>query len=246
MSFYEEMREAIEEISETPTYLLGYRSESEYHPVKMFDSIIDAREHYELLNPYGYSTDGKEWVLIPTTIGKGIDLINEEDERRMSEMNNQKEFKYRLKHKMTGQYVSYLGIEKYEEDSLLPKKIDAIEFVDDSEDADVLTYEYTDLDTSGKLKYSPMEKLELFYFTFFLDVEKVEEDEKYLFYSEDLDSYFNYIEIESALNGSSFVLDSVPSISAYDLRNSGTNNKEIIELFEQKTNFHKVKVSDID
>lgn len=247
MSFYEEMREAIEEISETPTYLLGYRSESEYHPVKMFDSIIDAREHYELLNPYGYNTDGKEWVVTPTTIGKGIDLINEEDERRMSEMNNQKEFKYRLKHKMTGQYVSYLGVEKYERDSLLPKKIDAIEFVDDSEDAEVLTYACTALDASEKLIYTPMEKLELFYCTFFLDVEQVEEDEKYLFYSEDLDTYFDYISMDTALNGAtSFRLDSVPSVSTYDLKNSGTNNKEIIELFEQNTNFHKVKVSDLD
>lgn len=247
MSFYEEMREAIEEISETPTYLLGYRSESEYHPVKMFDSIIDAREHYELLNPYGYSTDGKEWVLIPTTIGKGIDLINEEDERRMSEMNNQKEFKYRLKHKSTGQYVSYLGIEKYEEDSLLPKKIDAIEFVDDSEDADVLTYACTALDASEKLIFSPMEKLEFFYCKFFLDVERVEEDEKYLFYSEDLDTYFDYISIDTASNGAtSFRLDSVPPVYIYDFKHSGTSDEEIIELFEQNTNFHKVKVSDLD
>lgn len=161
-------------------------------------------------------------------------------------MNEKKEIKYKLKHKSTGQYVSYLGVESYKEDSLIPEKIDAIEFVDDYEYAEMFTYEYTDLDTSGKLKYSPMEKLELFYCKFFLDVEKVEEEEKYLLYSEDLDSYFNHIEIESALNGSTFILDSVPSISTCDLKNSGTNDKEIIELFEQNTSFHKVKVSDID
>lgn len=187
-------------------------------------------------------------------MGIEYELVEEEGEQKVSvnEMNEKKEIKYVLQHKSTNQYVSYLGVESYEEDSLLPEKIDAIEFVDDYEDAEVFTYEYTDLDTSGKLKYSPVEKLELFYFRFFLGVEnieevkQIEEDEKYLFYSEDLDSYFNYIEIESFLNGTSFILDSVPSLSTYDLKDSGTNNKEIIELFEQNTNFHKVKVSNID
>lgn len=187
-------------------------------------------------------------------MGIEYELVDEEGETKVSvnEMEERKEFYYVLQHKSTGQYVSYLGVESYKEDSLIPEKIDAIEFVDNYGDAEVLTYKYTDLDTSGKLIHSPVERLDLFYSMFFLEMkslkedERVEEDEKYLFYSEDLDSYFNYIEIESSLNGSSFVLDSVPSISAYDLRNSGTNNKEIIELFEQNTNFHKVKVSDID
>lgn len=177
------------------------------------------------------------------------ELVEEEGEQKVSinEMKEQEEIKYRLKHKSTGQYVSYLGIERYKKDSLLPEKIDAIEFVDDYEDAEVLTYKYSDLDTSGKLIYDPTEKLELFYCTFFLDVEQVEEDEKYLFYSEDLDTYFDYIDIDTTLNGAtSFRLDSVPSVSTYDLKNSGTNNKEIIELFEQNTNFHKVKVSNLD
>lgn len=181
------------------------------------------------------------------------ELVDEEGEAKVSinEMKEQKEFNYVLQHKATGQYVSYLGIERYKKDSLLPEKIDAIEFVDDYEDAEVFTYVYTDLDASGKLIYNPMEKLELFYCKFFLDVkqveEQVEENERYLFYSEELDNYFNYIEVESNLsNATSFVLDSVPSVSTYDLKNSGTSDEEIIELFEQNTSFHKVKVSDID
>src|SRR5699024_7863954 len=177
------------------------------------------------------------------------ELVDEEGETKVSinEMKEQKEIKYRLRHKATGQYVSYLGIERYKKDSSLPEKIDAIEFVDDYEDAEVLIYKYTDLDTSGKLIYNPMEKLELFYCTFFLDVERVEEDEKYLFYSEELDTYFDYISMDTALNGAmSFRLDSVPSVSTYDLKNSGTSDEEIIELFEQNTNFHKVRVSDLD
>lgn len=182
-------------------------------------------------------------------MGIEYELVEEEGEQKVSvnEMKERKEFNYVLQHKSTGQYVSYLGIERYKEDSLLPEKIDAIEFVDDYEDAEVFTYEYTDLDASGKLIYNPMEKLELFYCTFFLDVKQVEKDEKYLFYSEDLDTYFDYISMDTALNGAmSFRLDSVPSVSTYDLKNSGTNDKEIIELFEQNTNFHKVRVSDID
>ena len=173
----------------------------------------------------------------------------EEGEQKVSvnEMKEKKEFNYVLQHKATGQYVSYLGVERYKEDSLLPEKIDAIEFVDDYEDAEVFTYEYTDLDTSEKLIYSPMEKLELFYCTFFLDVKQVEKDEKYLFYSEDLDTYFDYISIDTALNGAtSFRLDSVPPVYLYDFTHSGTSDEEIIELFEQNTNFHKVKVSDLD
>lgn len=169
----------------------------------------------------------------------------------VNEMNEKKEFNYVLQHKATGQYVSYLGVERYKKDSLLPEKIDAIEFVDDYEDAEVFTYEYTDLDTSGKLIFNPMEKLELFYCTFFLDVkqveEQVEEDERYLFYSEDLDTYFDYISIDTALNGAtSFRLDSVPPVYLYDFTHSGTSDEEIIELFEQNTNFHKVKVSDLE
>lgn len=182
-------------------------------------------------------------------MGIEYELVEEEGEQKVSvnEMRETKEFNYVLQHKSTGQYVSYLGIERYKKDSLLPEKIDAIEFVDDYEDAEVFNYECTDLDTSGKLIHSPMEKLELFYCTFFLDVKQIEKDERYLFYSEELDSYFNYIEIEPSLNNAtSFILDSVPSLSTYDLKNSGTKNKEIIELFEQNTNFHKVKVSDLD
>lgn len=182
-------------------------------------------------------------------MGIEYELVDEEGEQKVgvNEMNEKKEIKYVLQHKSTGQYVSYLGVESYEEDSLLPKKVDAIEFADDYEDAEVFTYEYTYLDTSGKLKYSPVEKLEIFYFRFFLGVEEVEEDEKYLFYSEDLDTYFDYISIDTALNGAtSFRLDSVPPVYIYDFKHSGTSDEEIIELFEQNTNFHKVKVSDID
>src|SRR5699024_817633 len=158
-----------------------------------------------------------------------------------------KEYQYRLRHRVTGQFVSYLGIERYKKDSSLPEKIDAIEFVDDYEAAEVLIYKYTDLDTSGKLIYNPMEILELFYCTFFLDVEWIEEDERYLLYSEDLDTYFDYISMDTALNGAMSVrLDSVPSVSTYDLKSSGTSDEEIIELFEQNTNFHKVRVSDLD
>ena len=183
-------------------------------------------------------------------MGIEYELVDEEGEQKVSvnEMNEKKEIKYRLQHKATGQYVSYLGIERYKKDSLLPEKIDAIEFVDDYEDAEVFTYVYTDLDASGKLIYNPMEKLELFYCKFFLGVKQVEE-ERYLFYSEELDNYFNYIEVESNLsNATSFVLDSVPheSLSTHDLRESGTKDSRIIELFEQNTNFHKVKVSDLD
>ena len=184
-------------------------------------------------------------------MGIEYELVEEEEEQKVSvnEMKEQKEFNYVLQHKATGQYVSYLGIERYKKDSLLPEKIDAIEFVDDYEDAEVFTYVYTDLDASGKLIYNPMEKLELFYCKFFLDVKQVEEEERYLFYSEELDSYFNYIEVESNLsNATSFVLDSVPheSLSTHDLRESGTKDSRIIELFEQNTSFHKVKVSDLD
>ena len=184
-------------------------------------------------------------------MGIEYELVEEEGEQKVSvnEMKEQKEFNYVLQHKSTGQYVSYLRIERYKKDSLLPEKIDAIEFVDDYEDAEVFTYEYTDLDTSGKLIYNPMEKLELLYCKFFLGVKQVEEEERYLFYSEELDSYFNYIEVESNLsNATSFVLDSVPheSLSTHDLRESGTKDSRIIELFEQNTSFHKVKVSDLD
>lgn len=196
----------------------------------------------------------EKWTVENTTavldeMGIEYELVEEEGEQKVSvnEMNEEKEIKYRLKHKSTGQYVSYLGVERYKEDSLLPEKIDAIEFVDDYEDAEVLTYKYSDLDTSGKLIYDPTEKLELFYCTFFLDVEQIEEDEKYLFYSEDLDTYFDYISIDTALNGAtSFRLDSVPPVYLYDFTHSGTSDEEIIKLFEQNTNFHKVKVSDLD
>lgn len=160
-------------------------------------------------------------------------------------MNEKKEIKYRLKHKSTGQYISYLGVVDYHENMMIPEKIDSIEFTDLESEAEEFFFEWEDNDLDIVPQLS-LNRLELYYTQFFLDVERLEEDERYLFYSEDLDSYFNYIEIESALNGSTFILDSVPSISTYDLKNSGTNNKEIIELFEQNTNFHKVKVSDID
>lgn len=243
---HEEMKRAIKEIQETPAYLVGYYASGKYYPFNIYQDNETAKAYCDFFAENITHSDGVliEWTVRKTTVGVGIDLINKGSEEKM---NNQKEIKYRLQHKSTGQYVSYLGVEKYKKDSLLPEKIDAIEFVDDYEDAEVLTYECTDLDTSGKLIYDPTEKLELFYCTFFLDVEQVEEDEKYLFYSEDLDTYFDYIDIDTALNGAmSFRLDSVPSVSTYDLKNSGTSDEEIIELFEQNTNFHKVKVSDID
>lgn len=242
MSLFEEMRKAIEEISETPTYLLGYYSGNKYHPVKMFDSTIAAREHHKILNPDENYSGDERWVVTPTTIGKGIDLINEEDERRMSEINNQKEFKYRLKHKSTGQYVSYLGVEKYERDSLLPKKIDAIEFVDDSEDAEVLTYELTALDASGKLIYSPMEKLELFYCKFFLDVEKAEDDKLYTFYSADFNMYFDEILVEDYIDEKMVIT----LTSNNKGKPKGTKNPDVLQMFESHTEFTRHEVSEID
>lgn len=158
-----------------------------------------------------------------------------------------KKCQYTLRHRVTGQFVSYLDVSSWNEAIGTPHKIGAIEFSDIENEAEIISFNYDD--GSGENTHYPLAYLlsrhEECYGEYLLDMEAVVEDEKYLFYSEDLDSYFNYIEIESALNGSSFVLDSVPS-STYDLKNSGTNNKEIIELFEQNTNFHKVKVSDID
>ena len=162
------------------------------------------------------------------------------------EMNEKKEIKYRLRHKATGQYVSYLGVVNYHEDMMIPEKIDSIEFTDLESEAEEFFFEWedNDLDIAPHLS---LNRLELYYTQFFLDVERLEEEERYLFYSEELDTYFDYIDIDTALNGAmSFRLDSVPSVSTYDLRDSGTSDEEIIELFEQNTNFQKVRVSDLD
>lgn len=176
------------------------------------------------------------------------ELVDEEGETKVSinEMKEQKEITYRLRHKATGQYVSYLGVVDYHEDVMIPEKIDAIEFTDLKSEAEEFFFEWEDNDLDIVPQLS-LNRLELYYTQFFLEIEKIEEDEKYLFYSEDLDTYFDYIDIDTTLNGAtSFRLDSVPSVSTYNLKNSGTNDKEIIELFEQNTNFHKVKVSDIE
>ena len=162
------------------------------------------------------------------------------------DMNEKKEIKYRLKHKSTGQYVSYLGVVDYHEDMMIPEKIESIEFTDLESEAEEFFFEWEDNDLDIVPQLS-LNRLELYYTQFFLDVERLEKDEKYLFYSEDLDTYFDYISIDTALNGAtSFRLDSVPPVYLYDLRDSGTSDEEIIELFEQNTNFHKVRVSDID
>lgn len=181
-------------------------------------------------------------------MGIEYELVDEEGEQKVSvnEMKEQKEIKYRLRHKATGQYVSYLGVVDYHEDVMIPEKIDAIEFTDLESEAEEFFFEWEDNDLDIVPQLS-LNRLELYYTQFFLEIEKIEEDEKYLFYSEDLDTYFDYIDIDTTLNGAtSFRLDSVPSVSTYNLKNSGTNDKEIIELFEQKTNFHKVKVSDLE
>lgn len=73
-------------------------------------------------------------------------------------------------------------------------------------------------------------------------VEKVE-DEKYLFYSEDFDTYFNSINIDEYDDGTSAF--SLIGLSASKLKESGTNDKQVIKLFEQRTNFEKVRVSEL-
>lgn len=177
-------------------------------------------------------------------MGIEYELVDEEVEQKVSvnEMKEQKEIKYRLRHKATGQYVSYLGVERYKKDSLLPEKIDAIEFVDDYEDAEVYVYEHTELDKSGKLKFSPMEKLELFYSSFFLDVVKFEEDKLYTFYSEDFDMYFDDILVEDYIDEKMVIT----LISNNKGKPKGTNNPDVLQIFKSHTNFTRHEVSDLD
>lgn len=241
---HEEMQKAVKEINEIPAYLVGYYSSGEYHPFNIYNDKETADAYCGVFAMNVTHPDGNlvEWSIRKTTIGAGIDLLNKEEDEEMN--SNKQEIKYRLKHKSTGQYVSYLGVEEYEGDALLLKKVDATEFVDNKEDAEEFHFGWED---NNMLLASPLGRLELFYMKFFLEIEEVKEEESYLFYSEDLDTYFDYIDIDTTLNGAtSFRLDSVPSLSTYDLKNSGINDKEIIELFEQHTNFYKVKVSDLD
>lgn len=172
------------------------------------------------------------------------ELVDEEGEAKVSinEMKEQNEIKYKLKHKLTGQYVSYLGIERYEKGSLLPEKIEAIEFIDDYEDAEMYVYKYTELDKSGKLKFSPMEKLELFYSSFFLDVVKFEEDKLYTFYSEDFDMYFDDILVEDYIDEKMVIT----LTSNNKGKPKGTNNPDVLHIFKSHTNFTRHEVSDLD
>lgn len=186
-------------------------------------------------------------------MGIEYELVEEEGEQKVSvnEMKTGeiKEYQYTLRHRVTGQFVSYLDVTSWNEPIGVPHKISAIEFSDIENEAEIISFNYDD--GSGENTHYPLAYLlsrhEECYGEYLLDMEAVTEDEKYLFYSEDLDTYFDYIDIDTTLNGAtSFRLDSVPSLSAYDLRNSGTSDEEIIELFEQNTNFHKVKVSDLE
>lgn len=186
-------------------------------------------------------------------MGVEYELVEEEGEQKVSvnEMKTGeiKEYQYRLRHRVTGQFVSYLDVTSWNETIGAPHKIGAIEFSDIENEAEIISFNYDD--GSGENTHYPLDYLlsrhEDYYGKYLLDMEAVVEDEKYLFYSEDLDTYFDYIDIDTALNGAmSFRLDSVPSVSTYDLKNSGTSDEEIIKLFEQNTSFHKVKVSDLD
>lgn len=186
-------------------------------------------------------------------MGIEYELVEEEGEQKVSvnemKTGENKEYQYRLRHRVTGQFVSYLDVTSWNETIGAPHKIGAIEFSDIEDEAEIISFNYDD--GSGENTHYPLDYLlsrhEDCYGQYLLDMEVVVEDEKYLFYSEDLDTYFDYISIDTALNGAtSFRLDSVPPVYIYDFKHSGTSDEEIIELFEQNTNFHKVKVSDLD
>ena len=186
-------------------------------------------------------------------MGIEYELVEEEGEQKVSvnemKIGEIKEYQYRLRHRVTGQFVSYLDVTSWNEPLGVPQKIGAIEFSDIEDEAEIISFNYDD--GSGENTHYPLAYIlsrhEECYGQYLLDMEAVVEDEKYLFYSEDLDTYFDYISIDTALNGAtSFRLDSVPPVYLYDFKHSGTSDEEIIELFEQNTNFHKVKVSDLD
>lgn len=187
------------------------------------------------------------------SMGVEYELMSEEGEQKMSvnemKAGEIKEYQYRLRHRVTGQFVSYLDVISWNEPTGVPQKIGAIEFSDIENEAEIISLKYDD--GSGENTHYPLAYLlsrhEDCYGQYLLDMEVVVEDEKYLFYSEDLDTYFDYISIDTALNGAtSFRLDSVPPVYLYDFTHSGTSDEEIIELFEQNTNFQKVRVRDLD
>src|SRR5699024_270055 len=163
------------------------------------------------------------------------ELVDEEGETKVSinEMKTGeiKEYQYRLRHRVTGQFVSYLDVTSWNETIGAPHKIGAIEFSDIENEAEIISFNYDD--GSGENTHYTLDYLlvrhESCHRIYLLDMVAVVGDEIYLFYSEELDTYFDYISIDTALYGAtSFRLDSVPPVYLYDFTHSCTSDEEII------------------
>lgn len=162
----------------------------------------------------------------------------------MSEEDKSNEIKYKLKHKSTGQYVSYLGVADYREGSMIPEKIDAIEFTDLESEAEEFFFEWEDNDLHI---VSPLANLELFYTKFFLELEEIkEDDEEYVFYSEETGMFLWGVGYDWEHGESDVLLHHLQfNISPQTAKRFKIDSEEY-HAIRSKTYLRRVDVSDLD
>lgn len=180
-------------------------------------------------------------------------VVEEEGEQKVSvnEMKTGeiKEYKYRLRHRVTGQFVSYLDVISWNEPIGVPHKIGAIEFSDIENEAEIISFKYDD--GSGENTHYPLAYLlsrhEDCYGQYLLDMEVVVEDEEeYVFYSQESGMYLWGVGCDWEHGGSDALLHHLQfNISPQTARRFKIDSEEY-HAIRSKTYLRRVDVSDID